>query len=69
MGVDNLVGITCHGVIYTVSIYQVHKKGVAKVIVHIFITILWRKRTMWDKVLLEPRVSFDVLIIRKKVLS
>ena len=69
VGVDNLVGLRCQGVFYTGFICQVHKKGVAKVIVGIYIPRLWRKRTIWDKGLLKLRVSFDVMVIRKKVLS
>ena len=69
MGVDNLVGLRCQVVFYTGLICQVHKKGVAKVIVGICIPRLWRKRTIWDKGLLKLRVSFDVMVIRKKVLS
>ena len=68
MGFDNLEGLMCHGVFYTGFIVQVHKKGVAKVIVDICIPILRRKRTMWDRLLLKPRVSFDLLVSRKKVL-
>ena len=69
MGVDNLVGLRCHGVFYTGFIYQVHKNVVAKVIVGICIPRLWRNRKMWEKELLDLRVSFDVLVSRKKVLS
>ena len=69
MGVDKFVGLRCHGLYYTGSIYQGHKKGVAKVIVGICIPRLWSKRKIWDKVLLKLRVSFDVLVSRKKVLS
>ena len=69
MGVENLVGLRYHGVFYTGFIFQVNKKVLAKVIVVICIPRLWRKRTMWDKVLLKIRVSFDVLVISKKVLS
>ena len=68
MGVDKLVGLSFHGLYYTGSIFQGHKKGVAKVIVGICIPRLWRKRKIWDKVLLKLRVSFDVLVSRKKVL-
>ena len=68
MWVDKLLGLRFHGVYYTGSICQIYKKGVAKVIVGICIPRLWRKRTIWDKVLLKLRVYFDVLVIRKKVL-
>ena len=60
--VEKLVGLRFHGVYYTGSICQIYKKGVAKVIVGICIPRLW-------KVLLKLRVSFDVLVSRKKVLS
>ena len=69
MGVDNLIGLRCHGVFYTGFICKVHKNGVSKVILGICIPRLWRNRTMWDKVLLKLRLSFDVLLSRKKVLS
>ena len=69
MRVDSLVGLRFHGVFYTGFVCQVHKKGVAKVIVGIFIPRLWRKRTIWDKGLLKLRVSFDVMVSRKQVLS
>ena len=69
MGIDNLVGLRCHGVFYTDFIFNVQKKGVAKVIIDIFITRLWRNITIWDKVLLKLRVYFYVLVSRKKVLS
>ena len=69
MGVDKLVGLRCHGVFYTGYIFKGHKKGVAKVIVGICIQRLSRKRIILDKVLLKLRVSFDVLVSIKKVLS
>ena len=55
--------------IYTGFICKGHKKGVDKLIAGICIPRLWKKRTIRDKVLLELRVSFDVLVSRNKVLS
>ena len=69
MGVDKLVGLRCHGLFYTGYIFKGHKKGVAKVIVGICTPRFWRKRTIWDKVLLKLRVSIDLLVSIKKVLS
>ena len=69
MGVDKLVGLRCHGVFYTGFICKGYIKGVAKVIVDVCIPILWTMRKIWDDVLVKLRVSFDVLVSRKKVLS
>ena len=69
LGCDKLVDLRCHGVFYAGFICQVHKKGVTKVIVVIFIPRLWMKRTIWDKVFLTLGVTFDVVVGRKKVLS
>ena len=68
MGVEKLVRLRCHGLFYTGFICKGNRKGMAKVIVRICIPILWRKRTIWYKLLLSLLVYFDVLVRRKNVL-
>ena len=69
MGVDNLVGLRCHGVFYTGFIYHGHQKGVTKGVLGLFIPIIWRNRKIWCEVLLKLRVYFYVLVSSKKIFS
>ena len=69
MDVNRLEGLRCHGVFYTGFICKGYIKGVAKVIVDVCIPRLWTMRKIWDDVLVKLRVSFDVLVSIKKVLS
>ena len=69
MGVDNLVGLRCHGEFYTGFIFQGHQKGVAKGIVGPCFPIIGRVGTIWDELLLKLRVTFNVLVRRNKVSS
>ena len=69
MGVENLVVLRYHGRSYTGSISQCHQQLVSKVIVGLCIPIIVRVITIWNEVFLKLRVSFDVLVSIKKVLS
>ena len=69
MGVYNLIGLRFHGRFYTGVISQCHQKLVSKVSVGVCIQIVGRMITTWDELFLKIIVSFDVLVIRKKVLS
>ena len=67
MDVDKLVGLICHGRVYTGVISQLHQQLVSKGIVGLCITIIGRMITIWDKVFLKLRLSFDVLVSSKKI--
>ena len=69
MGVDNFVGLRCHGIFYTSSISQFHQQLVSKGSVGICVPIIVRVREIWDKVFFKIKVYFDGLVIRKIVFS
>ena len=67
MGVENLVGLRCHGGFCKGVIFQGHKKVVAKVIIDLLIPIIGRVRTIWGEVFLKIIVSFDELVSSNNV--
>ena len=67
MGVDELVGLRCHEGFHTGIMCQGHQNGVSKGVVVLYIPRIGSVRTVWDEIFLNLRVSFDGLVIRKKV--
>ena len=67
MSVYNLVGLSLHGIFYTGVISSLHQQIVSKGIVGMIIPIIVRVITIWNKLFFKLRVSFDGLVIRKKV--
>ena len=69
MSADNLVGLRFHEIFYTGFISRWHQQWVYKGSVYLNIQIIGRVITIWDEVFFRLRVSWDGLVIRKKVLS
>ena len=67
MSVYNVVGLSCHGRFYICVSIQFHQQLVSKWSVVLFILIIGRVITIWDEVFFNLRVSFDGLVISKKV--
>ena len=67
MDAENLVGLRYHGRFYTGFISQCQKHLMSKVSVGMFIPIIVRVITIWNKVLFKLRVYFYGLVISKKV--
>ena len=68
MGSDNLVGLKCCGGFDTGVILKGHTQWVSKGILCLWIPIIGRVRPIGDKVFFKLGVSFDGLLIRKKIL-
>ena len=51
-----------------VTFWKCHQKVVSKVTLHLCIPITGMVRTIWHKVFLRLRVSFDGLVISKDIL-
>ena len=58
MGVDSLIGLRWHGRFYTCVICQVHQKGVVKLIVGTWISIIGRVITIWENIIIETQSDF-----------
>ena len=69
MSVENLVGQSWHGKIYTGIISQYHQQWVSKGSIGLWIPIIGRVIAIWDKLSLKIRVYFYGMVSRKKVLS
>ena len=68
VSVYNLVGLRFHGIFYTGFISQCHQHLVSKGIVGRIVSIIGRVITIWDELLLKPRLSFDRLLSINEVL-
>ena len=69
MSVDNLVNMRYQGGFYTGFSCYGHQNGLSNGILGLCIPIIWMEIMIWYKVLLKLRVSFGVLLRRRKVLS
>ena len=69
VSVYNLVDLMFQGWFYTGVISQYHQLWVSKGSVGLWIPRIGRVIMIWDEVLFKIRVSFDGLVIRKKVFS
>ena len=64
---DHLVGLRLHGSFHTGDISHCHQQWVSKGSVYLNIPTIGRLITIWNEVFFKLRVSFDGLVIRKKV--
>ena len=67
MSVYKLVGLRCHGILYICVISKFQRYRVPKGSIGLCIPRIVKVITIWDGVLFKLRVSFDGLVIRKKV--
>ena len=68
MNADNLVGLRCHGGFYTGVISHLHWQLVPNRSIYMNIPRIGRVKTIWDRLLLKLKLTFDGLVTSKKVL-
>ena len=68
MGIDNLVGMSCHVIFYIGFVSQCHKQLVSKGSVSMCIPIIVRVREIWEIVFFKLGFPFDGLVSSKNVL-